>query len=253
MPMAAQLATRGERLEREARLLELSRVQHGVVALTQLRGLGFSGAGVRARVAAGRLHRVYRGVFSVGRPDLSVEGRWEAAVLACGRPARLSNVSAAALHRLLFSAGGVVEVTVERSAGLSRPGIRIHRSRCLSDADRCVVRGIPCTSVPRTLLDVAASVPRPVLERACDQAQVLRLLDWTAVDELFVRAGGCRGVRSLRVALQIDPVDGVPRSELERRFLGLCRSASLPSPAVNEWLGWLVRRCKWTSSGTALG
>ena len=55
--------------------------QHGVVALPQLRELGLSATAVRSRVAAGRLHRIHRGVFAVGTPALSAEGRWLAAVL----------------------------------------------------------------------------------------------------------------------------------------------------------------------------
>jgi len=100
--------------------------------------------------------------------------------------------------------------------------------------DRTAVRGIPCTSVPLTLLDLAAVVPRGVLERACDQAEVLRVLDMAAIDELLQRSGGRPGVRALRTVLGTEGLgEGVPRSELERRFLALCRKAALPSPSVN--------------------
>jgi very-short-patch-repair endonuclease len=159
-----------------------------------------------------------------------------AAVLACGRDAILSHMSAAALHGVLSSTGSAVDVTVERCSGRARSGIRVHRSTCHSEADRAVVGGIPCTSVGRTLLDLAAVVPLPVLEKACDQAEVLRLLDWSALDELLIRAGGRWGVRNLRAALRLKAEDEIPRSELERRFLTVCRRAGLPSPAVNEWL-----------------
>ncbi len=160
-----------------------------------------------------------------------------AAVLACGPGAVLSHVSAAALHRLLSTARANVEVTIPRRAGLSRPGINVHRSTCLSDNDRTVVRGVPCTSVPRTLVDLAAVVSRPVLERACDQAEILRLVDWSAMYELLGTVRGRPGVRRLRVVIGTGDVGhAVPRSELERRFLALCRKAGLPMPAVNQWL-----------------
>lgn len=160
-----------------------------------------------------------------------------AAVLACGRNALLSHSSAAGLHGLLSSAQTRLDVTVPRRVRLSRPGIRVHCSTCLSDNDRTVVRGVPCTSVPRTLVDLAVVATRPVLERACDQAEILRLVDWSAVYELLSTARGRPGVRRLRAVLDGGDVGhDVPRSELERQFLALCRRAALPSPAVNQWL-----------------
>ena len=51
------------------------------------------------------------------------------------------------------------------------------------------------------------------------------------------QARGRAGVRRLRDVLGADEVGpGAPRSQLERRFLSLCRRAGLPRPAVNEWL-----------------
>ncbi len=84
----------------ERRLLELSAREHGVVSLTDLRALGFSDVGRTQARAAGRLHRMYPGVFAVGRPDVTREGRWLAAVKAAGEGAVLSHRSAAALHGL---------------------------------------------------------------------------------------------------------------------------------------------------------
>ncbi len=56
------------------------------------------------------------------------------------------------------------------------------------------------------------------------------------MDELLARARGRRGVRNLRAVLGSEVGEGTPRSELERRFLALCRRARLPRPAVNQWL-----------------
>jgi very-short-patch-repair endonuclease len=160
-----------------------------------------------------------------------------AAVLACGPGALLSQASAAVLHRLLVAAQSRIHVTIGHRAGLSRPGIRIHRPAGIVSEDRGVVDRIPCTSVTRTLVDLAASAPRNVLERACEQAEVLRKLDWAAMESSLSRARGRAGVRRLRAILGVTAAsDGIPRSELERRFLALCRQAGLPSPAVNEWL-----------------
>jgi hypothetical protein len=107
----------------------------------------------------------------------------------------------------------------------------------LSDADRTMVRGIPCTSVPRTLLDLAQVASPRILERACDQAEVLHVLDMNAVRELLARRNGHPGVRRLRAVLETGNVgEGIPRNALEERFLRLCRRSDLPPPEVNVWM-----------------
>ena len=160
-----------------------------------------------------------------------------AAVLACGEGALLSHRSAVALHELLGGGGAGIDVTVPGRRGVSRPGLRVHRPACLSDADRAMVRGIPCTSVPRTLLDLAQVASPRILERACDQAEVLRVLDMNAVRELLVRRKGHPGVRRLRAVLETGHLgESIPRSALEERFLRLCRRSDLPPPEVNVWM-----------------
>jgi predicted transcriptional regulator of viral defense system len=227
----------GDPTERERHLLALAEVQHGVLTLDQLRAWGLSAPGVRRRVARGRLHRIHQGVYALARPDVSVEGRWMAAVLACGEGALLSHVSAADLHRLLSSAGPTIDVTVPRRVGLSRRGIRVHRSTCLIPVDRASVGVIPCTSIARTLLDLAGVVHRRALERACDQAEVLGVLDMDAVREVLARTAGHPGVRRLRAVVETGQVgENVSRTHLEQRFLELCRGTGLSRPAVNEWI-----------------
>ena len=234
IPCESQLDPRADSIERERRLLALAECQRGALALHQLRALDLSASSVRRRVARGRLHRVHRGVYVLGRPDLPIEGRWMAAVLACGEGALLSHRSAAALHGLLRGGGASIEVTVAGRRGLSRPGLRVHRPECLCDGDRAMVRGIPTTSVPRTLFDNAQAASPRVLERACDQAEVLRVLDMNAMRELLARREGQPGVRQLRGVLEMGHVgEDIARRDLEERFLRLCRRSDLPSPEVN--------------------
>jgi hypothetical protein len=138
---------------------------------------------------------------------------------------------------LLRTAGARIDVTVAGRRALARPGLRLHRSTCLAVEDRAVARGIACTSVPRTLLDLARVVPPGLLERACDQADVEGLLDMDDARKMMDRSAGLPGVRRLRDVLHSGCVGtSVPRSELERRFLALCRRAGLPKPTVNEWI-----------------
>ena len=71
----------------------LARRQHGVVTRRQLLELGFSREAINHRIERGRLHRVYDGVYAVGRRELTRHRRWMAAVLACGDGAALSHAS----------------------------------------------------------------------------------------------------------------------------------------------------------------
>ena len=79
---------------------DLARRQHGVIARSQLIELGFTAKAIKHRVTIGRLRPIWRGVYAVGRPELTQDGRWMAAVLACGPGAVLSHESAAALWRI---------------------------------------------------------------------------------------------------------------------------------------------------------
>ena len=97
--------------------------------------------------------------------------------------------------------------------------------------------GIPCTSVSRTLLDLAAVVTYRQLRYAVKQAEVERLFDLASVNELLARSKRRRGIARLRRAIaHHDPREQLTRRELEARFLALCRNAGLPSPQVNGHL-----------------
>jgi Protein of unknown function (DUF559) len=213
-------------------VVEIAERQHGVVAHHQLIGVGFRPTAIQRGVAAGRLHRLHLGVYAVGHRHLSREGRWMAAVLACGPRALLSHQDAATLLGLLRTSGNRVHVTAGRPPE-GHPGIVLHRSRRIHPEDREVEDGIQVTSVPRTLLDLAESVPQWLLGRAIDEAERRGLFDLRALDRLIERSHGRHGLRQLRAALRAYRPIPFTRSELERRFLDLCRQAGLPAPSVN--------------------
>jgi Protein of unknown function (DUF559)/Transcriptional regulator, AbiEi antitoxin len=218
-------------------IAELAERQHGILALAQLRELGLSASGTRERVRTGRLRRIYRGVYSPGHSVLTREGRWMAAVLASGPGAVLSHRSAAALLGLRRDSSSVVDVTTP-AAGLRRTGRVIrHRGGTLRAKDVTVVDGIPCTSVARTLLDLAEVVDRQALRRACSQAEVLRSFDGRAVEDVLDRAAGRKGAPLLRELLSEGRItEAITRNKLEERFLALCDQVGLPLPRVNAWI-----------------
>jgi predicted transcriptional regulator of viral defense system len=218
------------------RIADLAVKQHGVVALDQLCAFGLGKDAVRKRVAAGRLHRVHRGVYAVGYPLLSKKGHWMAAVLACGPGAVLSHRSAAALWGLQGDGRAKVDVTAPGRRGRMPAGIAAHRHGALDAPDRAKVNDIPCTSLARTLLDVAAVSPH-LVGGAVAQAEVLRVFDLAAVQDVLSRSRRRRGVARLRRALSAyDPRWERTRSGLERDFLALCARSKLPPPEVNAFL-----------------
>jgi predicted transcriptional regulator of viral defense system len=95
---------------------KLAARQHGVVEHSQLIELGMSKHTIGRWVRAGRLHRVHRGVFAVGHPRLTPEGRFLAAVFACGPGAVLSHESAAVLWGLRRPRGPRIDVTAPTRA-----------------------------------------------------------------------------------------------------------------------------------------
>jgi hypothetical protein len=172
-------------------------------------------------------------VFAIGVPVLTTEGRWLAAVLACGPAAALSHRSAAALWGLLATSRHAIDVTRPGRSHI-RAGIQVHRARAIRPHDVTAVRGVPCTAVARTLLDLSEVVSRRRLERALDQAEMLRILDASSLEELLDRSAGRRGAPILRAVLGDHRTGAaLTRSELEDVFLGICRSAGIAHPEVN--------------------
>lgn len=216
-------------------MARLAARQHGVVSHSQLVRLGYSGAAIGRAEVAGRLHRVHRGVYSVGHRRLSRHGRCLAAVLACGRGALLSHESAAWLWGLLPWFPQLPEITAP-ARGHRRATLTIHHSTILLDADTALCEGIPVTAVPRTLLDLAARPRAKLVGRALERSERLGLLDVTAVDMLLARCGRHLGRKRLGAMLRLYRDPAFTRSWLERRFLDLVLAAKLPRPAVNTFV-----------------
>jgi len=224
--------------QRERAIAELAARQYGVVSLPQLQSLGLGPSGVRRRAALGKLRRLHRGVYVIGLAPRSLEATYMAAVLACGPKAVLSHRSAAHHLGLRPCSRQAVDVTAPGRTGKNRPRIDVHRATGLDKRDITIVNGIPCTTVARTLLDLAEKIDKTALERAVEQAEKLGIFDLTAVVDVTNRAGKMRGATKLQAVLKTyTPEPAFFRSELERRFLALCRTAGLPRPRTNNVTG----------------
>ena len=174
-----------------------------------------------------------------------------AAVLACGTDALLSHGSAAALWDLLPVAAKRIDVTAPGNRRLRRD-ISVHRTGQLHRDDRTQRDGIPVTTVARTLLDLAEVVRPRQLERAVDQAERLELFDLRAIEALRERSHGRHGLAALEAVLSEYGGPAPTRSELERRFVNLCRKANLPPPAINSFIAGFEVDAAWHDERVAV-
>jgi very-short-patch-repair endonuclease len=215
--------------------LAFARRQRGLVTHAQLTAAGLSAKAIRHRVRTGRLHVIHPGVYAVGRPDLSREGRWLAAVLACGDDAALSHLPAALLWGIAERGDERPHVTVPTQAGRKAPaGVTLHRSPTLTAADVVDRYGIPVTSLIRTLIDRAGTVEPQALRAEVRRAVVVHRLDLRALRAAVAQPLSAPGKARLRaVVADYAPVD-LPRSELEERFFELCRRHRLPLPSEQQ-------------------
>jgi predicted transcriptional regulator of viral defense system len=245
----------GDKREDDGRhqaLAELATRQHGVVSTRQLAGLGYTRKVATLAQRSGRLHRLHRGVYRVGPRELSWEGRCMAAVLAAS-PARVraghapvvaSHSSAGWLWGLVRKRPDWIDVTVPKPRRSRRPYL-VHEA-VISAVDRTRQTGIPVTTVPRTLLDLASELDRRRLATSLRLAEDRNLFDLGSIDELLGRLGEEPGAVALRRALDIyRPATSFTRSDLERDFLALVLDAGLPRPRTNFVVGGMELDAYW--------
>jgi hypothetical protein len=223
----------GAKRARDREVAAIAEAQHGIAARAQLLEVGLTRRQIGEWIAAGRLHRLHRGVYAVGHKRLRVHGRWMAAVLACGEGAVLSHRDAATLWELQQVGSGAINVTVPGDAGRRRrAGIRLHRSTTLTPRDVTVQEGIPVTTTERTIIDLARVLRADALEEVVHGAGERGIVDFAQL-----RAANPASLQAVLRAYGPAPT----RSKLERAFLSICRRHAIPRPEVNAIIeGYLV-------------
>ena len=199
--------------------------------------LGFDDAAIKHRLKTARLHRISAGVYAVGRPELTREGRWMAAILACRGDALLSHGSAAALWGI-GPEWRCIEVIVRRRSWPDVEGVKVRSRPSLPDADLTERHGIPVTTPARTVLDQASTpISDASLERLVNEVDAARTIDLDVPAlrgfcDLRPRAPGAKRLRAL-----LDPDSfRLSDSELERLFRPIALAAGLPQPLTKVHL-----------------
>ncbi|CAN5465442.1 hypothetical protein BH10ACT11_BH10ACT11_02830 [soil metagenome] len=247
----------------DRRVAELAAKQHRAVSTGQLLEAGLTKRSIHTRVERGWLVRAHRGVYWVGGPA-GPRSYEMAAVLALGRGAFLSHLSAAYFHKLLpypasyqaidgpltvsrHSERGAANATLSRlppidvSIAIRRPGRRsgidVHRATLLERGDVRIVDAIAASTPARTLIEVAAVAPH-LLDDAYDEAVFPpKSFVQAELASLLTRFSGRPGVRALRTLHESEAADDRSRRRAEKELHTLIASAGLPMPKVNAPIG----------------
>jgi hypothetical protein len=225
----------------EERLALTAGRQHGVVTRSQLLAAGVTEKAIEWRLRTGVLLPQHRGVYRVGHRAPSTNATYLAAVLAAGEGAILGGRAAVHLWGLIKGPAPpplVISPTERRIEG-----VRTRRSQSFDPRDAAVCRGIPVTTVVRTVVDVAGELPEDELARVCHEAGVRYGLTPNAVLEVLNRRPRSPGARKLRRVTQ--GVVPVALSTLESRFLKLLRAEGLPLPVTNRPADGRRVDCRW--------
>jgi hypothetical protein len=205
--------------------------QHGLVRLDQLDAAGLTNSAVNKRVARGVLHRAYRGVYAVGHPVNSRQGRMLAAVFAGGEGAALGLLAAAELCGVWRYPATLIDVVVPHKRR-AEPGIRFHRVRRLHRRDVTSHKGIPVTSMARLLVDLADVLTPLELTNVIHEAAYKGRFSLLATRDAMARANGRHNLKVLEQALGYHEQGSAGfKSRTEARVFG--GLDGLPEPLVN--------------------
>jgi very-short-patch-repair endonuclease len=224
--------------------------REGIVTRAQLLAAGVSGSAIVRALRSGRLHPIYRGVYSTLAPELATEDALLiAALLAAGDGAVLSHGTAAWRWSIIPAPRAMVEIAVPQRR-TERPGLTLHRCHLRPD-DLTPHATLPTTSVPRTLLDLAARYDQRALARALAEAEFHH--NTRPADILRTLRRGHPGSANLRAALDHHtPGHGDVKSNLERRFRRLLIEHRIELPLRNEPLGPWTIDCVWPDRRVAV-
>ena len=225
---------------RDVRVAQVAARQHGVMSVEDLRACGLTLHAISVRARNGRLHPMHKGVYAVGHANPTRDGWMLAAVKACGCGAVLCRHSAGATLEIIEWEDRYPDVLVAGDSAPQHPRIRGHRTSYLPAEHVTTVRGIPCTTAERTLLDLAGVLPERKLQRAVRKAQFLRL---TTIGSLIAILHGPGPTRGRRKLARILATGAAPtQSETEDVVLDLILRGGFAHPAVNEPLFLAGRR-----------
>jgi hypothetical protein len=228
-------------------LADLAAGQYGVLAATQLRSASFSRLQIRHRVDEGLLRPWIGDTFLVAGAPPTPMARYRGATLNFDGGVLAGR---AAADLLVFPKARPTKpvVMVPLPGGHAIAGIDVKRRDDLLDRHRSTFRGIPCTTIPRTVLDLAAGLSVGALGDLVDDLVGFGRVTLTDLfDELdLIARRGRNGTTAMRLVLEPRLADQlIPASKLHRRGLAFLRRYGFPTPDTEfkpPWAGPEVGR-----------
>ncbi len=219
--------------------------QNGNITRSQLLELGVDDKAIAYRVKVGRLHRVFRGVYSVGRRPVTPQEWAGAAVLACGAGAALSHASAMVLWGYWRHWEKPYEVTVVGDRRTK--GIRVHRSATLRRRDVTTQLGIRVTTPARTILDISPRQNDRAFKRTVSNA--MHSL-WLTQDQLAEAVSRHANLPAAKRVARLIGLPGTPtRSGWEDDFPIFCECYGLPAPVMGAPIGGYIVDALFVAEG----
>jgi very-short-patch-repair endonuclease len=222
---------------RDAAAARIARGQRTLLTPGQLADCGLSADAIRYRLGSGRLHVVFRGVYSMGCGVLPPLAREQAALMALGEHTFLSHRSAAFVWGMRMTEPDEVDVSVVGRCCESRDGIRVHRIKAIDRRDVRREQDLWVSSPERAVLELAAVGTKDELIDVIDHGLALRRFTPDDLKSVLARNRPCRGAARLAEIMADDTTMAISRSRAEKALLRLIRDARLPMPQTNVRFG----------------
>jgi hypothetical protein len=221
---------------------ELATRAHGIVTRAELRAADVTGRQIDRRITKGLLIPEYPGVYRAGHRARSRESDYMAATKAGGPGAALYNHAAGHLLGLLKGSSWPPPEVLTRTERKIE-GLKTRRVRNPDPRDITVVNFIPVTTVPVTLVHLAAALGDEELARACHLAHVIYRVGPKHVEAVLKRTPRAKGAARLRAIITGDTKTLL--SYLENGFIAILKAAGLPLPETNRYTDGHYVDCRW--------
>jgi very-short-patch-repair endonuclease len=223
--------------------IELSLLQCGVFGRWQLLPRGVTDRDIKRRLRTGHWVRHAPGVYGMPSIAASFEQRCWTGWLAVGPDAVVSHEAAAELRVIPNVVRGRVTLITSHSNYCRIPGTFVHQISDVLPEHRTAVAGLPVTTVPRTVVDLASVVHPARLRSVVEDTKHAGLTTYAAIGECLatVARRGKPGVRPLtRVLDQLSTTKAKSQSKLESALIDLLiRAAITEHVQQNPLPGWL--------------
>jgi len=189
-------------------LYEIAAQQAGYFTTAQARECGFSQRSLTYYVKTERFERIKPGLYRLVLFPASEHEDLFMAWLDVGPKAVISHDSALALYELSDALPAQIHLTVPRSTSRRRQGMRLHTNR-LSPENITHYAGLPVTTIPRTIGDVAVGgMAAELVIQAIRQAIQQGMSTQKAILAIAEQRGG-RVRRLIEIALKEDKLDEI--------------------------------------------